>query len=133
MGTRVCLLSSFLLFRIRYVRYLMALWCMFFMSVLMLLVGIFRLVSFLMDFSCMAPLTPSVMVTRGLVFHPLFCKAFINGLYLACLCRRACYGNLSWQYVNSISWIVVVGDGFSSVWDWFGAPMMQGIYGLSLA
>ena len=45
----------------------MALRCMFFMSVLMLLVGIFRLVSFSMDFSCMAPLTPAVMVMRGLV------------------------------------------------------------------
>ena len=107
----------------------MALWCMFFMSVLMLLVGIFRLVSFSMDFSCMAPLTLAVMVMRGLLFHPLFCMAFISGSYLACLCRIACFGNLLWQYVTSISWIVVVGDGFSGVWDWFGAPRMQSISG----
>ena len=111
----------------------MALWCMLFMSVLMLLVGIFRLVSFSMDFSCMAPLTLAVMVMRGLVFHLLFCMAFISGSYLACLCRIACFGNLLWQYVTSISWIVVVGDGFSGVWDWVGAPMMQSISDLSLA
>ena len=36
----VCLLSKFLLFRTRYVRYLMALWCKFFMSDLMLEFGV---------------------------------------------------------------------------------------------
>ena len=32
-GTGFCLLSNFLLFRIRYVRYLMTLWCIFFMKI----------------------------------------------------------------------------------------------------
>ena len=40
------MLSSFLLFRIRLVRYLMAFWCKFFMRVLILVLGIFSLVSF---------------------------------------------------------------------------------------
>ena len=43
----------------------------------------------------MAPLTPAVMVMRGLVFHPLFCMVLINGSYLVCLCERACSGNMS--------------------------------------
>jgi hypothetical protein len=45
-GTGVCLLSSFLLFSTKYVRYLIAFWCMSFMSFLMLDLGIFKSVSF---------------------------------------------------------------------------------------
>ena len=87
-----------------------------FHSVLMLDFGILRLVSFLMDCSCIAPLTPAVIVMRGLVFHPLFWMLLISGSYLACLCVRACSGNLSWQYVNSMNWIVCVGEGDSRCW-----------------
>ena len=61
----------------------------------MLAFEILRLASFLMDCSCMAPLTPTVIVMRAFVFHPLFCMLLINGSYLACLCMRACSGNLS--------------------------------------
>ena len=68
--------------------------------------GILRLISCSMEFSWMAPLTPAVMVMRGLVFQPLFCSVVISGSYLACLCERACSGNLSWQYVNSMNCIV---------------------------
>ena len=50
----------------------MALRCIFFMRVLILAFGMFRLVSFSMECSCMAPLTLAVMVMRGLVLHPLF-------------------------------------------------------------
>ena len=32
---------------------------------------------------------------EGYVFHPLFCILLINGSYLACLCVRACSGNMS--------------------------------------
>ena len=67
----VCLLSSFLLLSTRYVRYLMAFWCMFFMRFLMLVFGRLRSVSLLMDCSCMAPLTPAVIVMRGFVNQPL--------------------------------------------------------------
>ena len=44
----------------------MAFSCIFFMRVLMLLFGIFSLVSFSMVCSWMAPLTPAVMVIKGL-------------------------------------------------------------------
>ena len=43
---------------------------------------------------------------EGLVLHTLFCTLFFNGPYLVCLCVRSCSGNLSWQYVNSMSCIV---------------------------
>ena len=46
--------------------------------------GIFRLISLLMECSCMAPLTFVVMVMRGLVFHLLFCMVLISGWYLVC-------------------------------------------------
>ena len=42
-----------------------------------------------------SPLTPAVMVMRGLVCHPLSCLALISGSYLLCLCVRAWSGNLS--------------------------------------
>ena len=111
----------------------MALWCRPFMRVLMLALGIFSLVSFSIECSCIAPLTPAVMVMRGLVFHPLFCIALINGSYLVCFCVMACYGNLSWQYVNSMSWTIVVGEGAIGVCVCFGAPIMHRMSGLSLA
>ena len=63
-----CLLSNFLLFRT------MALWCKFFMRILIWFSNIFRLVIFSMECSCMeemAPITLAMMVMRGLVFHPL--------------------------------------------------------------
>ena len=65
----VCLLSSFLLLRTKYVRYLMAFWCIFFMSDLILDFGSLSLSSCSMECSWMAPHTPAVIV-RGLVFHP---------------------------------------------------------------
>ena len=42
----------------------MAFWCIFFVRVLMLDFEISRLVSLLMDHSCIAPLTPVVIVMR---------------------------------------------------------------------
>ena len=81
----------------------------------------------------MAPLTPAMMVLRGLVFHPLFCMALIKGLYLVCLCVRAWSGYMSWQYVNSISWVVIEGDGDIDVCVWFGTPIRHSMSSLSLA
>ena len=46
---------------------------------------------------------------------------------------RACSGNLSWQYVNSMNCIVCVWEGNKGVSVWFGTPGMQRMYGLSLA
>ena len=96
--------------------------------------GIFRLFGFLMECSCIAPLTLALMVTRGLVSHPLVCIVLMSGLYLMCLCVRACSGYLSWQYVNSMNWVVSVGEGnIMGVCVWFGAPIMYRISGSSLA
>jgi hypothetical protein len=81
----------------------MAFWCMFFMRVLVQVLGTFSLISCSMEFLSIAPLTPTIMVMRGLVFHPLFCSVVISGSYLVCLCVQACSGNLSWQYVNSMN------------------------------
>ena len=74
----------------------------------MLVFGILRSASFSMDCSCIAPLTPAVIVIRGFVFQPLFRIVLINGSYFACFCVRACSGNPSWQYVNSMNCIVCV-------------------------
>ena len=41
------------------------------MSFFISLVGMFRVFSACIDGSCMAPLTPAVMVIRGLTFHPV--------------------------------------------------------------
>ena len=98
----------------------MAFSCIFFMRVLILCFGIFSLVSFSMECSWMAPLTPAVMVISGLTFQPLFCMLLISGSYLVCLWVRASFGNLSWQYVNSRNWIVWLGEGIMGVGVWLG-------------
>ena len=99
----------------------------------MLFFGIFSLVSWSMECSWIAPLTPTNMMIRGLIFHPLFSIVLISGSYLVCLCVRACSGNLSWQYVNSINWIVCLGEGSIGVCVWLGAPIMHIMSGLSVA
>ena len=91
-----CLLSSFILFNTKYVRYLMAFWCIFFMRLFMLVFGILRSSSFLMDSSCITPLIHVVMMISGFVFHPLLCATLISGSYLSWFCVMACSGNLSW-------------------------------------
>ena len=96
-----------------------------FMRVLMVGFGIFRSIILVMKCSCMALLTPIMMVMRGLVFHPFACMVLIGGSYLVCLCVRACSGYMSWQYVNSMSWIVSVGEGDIGVYVGFGAPIMH--------
>ena len=45
---------------------------MFFMRILMWVLGILRLVNCSIEFSCMVPLTPAVIVMRGLVSHLFF-------------------------------------------------------------
>ena len=95
--------------------------------------GLFSFVSLSMEWSCMAPLTPTVMVIRGLVFHPSFWMVLFSGSYLVCLCVRACLGNLSWQYVNSMNWTVWLGDGDMGSCVWFETPIMDRMSGLSLA
>jgi hypothetical protein len=50
-----------------------------------------------------------------------------------CLCVRASSGNLSWQYVNSMNWMVWLGEGNIGLCVWLGAPIMHIMPGLSLA
>jgi hypothetical protein len=113
----------------------MVLWCMSFIRFFMLDFGIFSYVSLSMECSCMPPLTPAMMVIRGLVLHPfyLFLMVLFSGPYLACLCVMACSGNLSWQYVISMNYIVWLGDGVVGTCVWFGAPIMHRMSSLSLA
>ena len=99
----------------------------------MLFFGIFSWASLWMECSCIAPLTPAVMVINGLVFQPWFHMVSINGSYLSCLWMRACSGNMSWQYVNSTSCIVGVGEGRIGVDMWVGAPSILRWSGLNLA
>ena len=94
---------------------------------------ILRFVNCSIDFSCIAPLTPAVMVMRGLVFHPLALSVVISGSYLVYLCVRACSGNLSWQYVSSMSCTVWLGEGSIGGCVWLVAPIMHIMSGLSLA
>lgn len=58
--------------------------------------GMVSLLSFSMECLCMARLTPAMTVMRGFTFHPLFCSVLISGSYLACMCSRACLGNMLW-------------------------------------
>ena len=43
--------------------------------------GILRLVGLLMKCPCIAPLTPAMMVIRGLVFQPLFFKRVVFSVF----------------------------------------------------
>jgi hypothetical protein len=61
----------------------------------MLVFGILRSAYFSMDCSCIAPLTPALIVIRGFIFQPLFRMALISGSYFACFCVSAYSGNLS--------------------------------------
>ena len=63
---------------------------MFFMRFFMLVFGISRSTSFVMDCSCIAPLTLVMIVIRGFIVHPLFRMALISGSYFVYLWERAC-------------------------------------------
>ena len=73
----------------------MAFWWMVFKRFLMMDFGIFNLVSFSMECSCMAPLTPAVMVMMRLVLSkPSFWMVLFSESYLACFCVMACSGSI---------------------------------------
>jgi hypothetical protein len=83
----------------------------------MLFFGIFSLVSWSMKCSCMAPLTPAVMVMTSV----FVCEGFL------------------WEFVVTICefdklyCVVGGGQGSIGVWVWLGAPIMHIMSGLSLA
>ena len=66
---------------------------------------------------------PSFLLYHGLNHH----------VYLVCLCVRSCFGNLLWQYVNTMKWIVSVGEGDIGVCVWFGLRLYIGCPCLNLA
>ncbi len=80
-----------------------------------------------------SPLTHGVIVMRGLIFHPFFLMALMKGSSLVCFCVMACFGNLSWQYVNSMNFTVYVCEDGKGMGVWIGAPIMQRMSVLSLA
>ena len=110
----------------------MAFWCKFFMSVLMLDFGNLSLSYCSMECSWMAPLTPAVIMMRGLVFHPLWCMLFISESYLVCLCVLTCSRNLLWQYVNSMNCTMWFGEGDIGVCIWLGPLSIHRMSGLNL-
>jgi hypothetical protein len=76
------LLSSFPLSNIKYGRYLMAIWCYCFMSVLTSILGIYLNCSnSLVGCSWMAPPTWTVIVTRELTCHHVVLSACTSELY----------------------------------------------------
>lgn len=50
-----------------------------------------------------------------------------SGSYLMCLCSKACSWNLSWHYVNSMSWSVIDGEGVMGKERWLGPSIMHGM------
>jgi hypothetical protein len=59
-------------------------------------------IEFIIENSCMATLTPIVIMMKGFTFQPLFWQVLISGSYLVCLCLRAWLRNMFWQYVNLV-------------------------------
>ena len=95
-----CLLSCFLLFGIRYVWYWMAIWCKCFISLLISFLGILIFFSSnsLIGCSWITPLTPVVMVMRGLTCQHNVLSVCMSGLYLVVFFTL--YG--IWEYVVAI-------------------------------
>ena len=69
----------------------MALWCIFFIRVCMFDFGMFSLATFLMECSCMAPLTPPLLMM------------LISGSYLVCYSCEGVVGESIMTNVNSMS------------------------------
>ena len=57
------------------------------------------------------PLTPDVMVMRGLTCRPVVLSVCMSGLYLAAFSPCAVFENLLWQQVNSMNCMVFDGVG----------------------
>ena len=67
-GMGSCLLSSFLLFIIRYIRYLIAIWCISFMVLSIIGRGLRRSFKRFMLLLCMPPHTHVEMTVRGATY-----------------------------------------------------------------
>jgi hypothetical protein len=89
----------------------------------MLVFGILRLGSLLMDCSSIAPLTTVVIVIRGVIFQPLFHIVLISGSYFACFCVRACSGHFTHEplHLHGIDKIM-----FHGHLDYCQKPLLEG-------
>ena len=50
-----------------------------------------------------------------------FCIALMNGSYFLCFCVIACFGNLSWQYVNSMNSMRLLTTTISAPLSWISS------------
>ena len=90
--------------------------------------------SFFIDGICVVPLAPATITMSGATFQPLVMMLFVSGWYFMNFLSRVSVANLSLQYVNSMSCMVISGVGvFLGGWWWLcGWPMMHSMSGLSL-
>jgi hypothetical protein len=66
---------------------------MSFIGLIFLFFGMFRLFNFIIECSCMAPLTPTVILISGLTFPPLCFRVSISGSHFLLLASMA----VSWN------------------------------------
>jgi hypothetical protein len=127
-STGGCLLSNFLLFNIKYLRYWMAFWCRCLISVLISLLGNLSFSKSLIKCLWIAPLTPVVIVMRGLTCHPTVLSVWMSGLYFAVFI----YVCVIWE---SITAKCECNELYDNWWGWLlvGAPSTHSMYGMSLA
>jgi hypothetical protein len=97
-GRSVCLLSSFLLLGMRYVRYVMVFRCIFSHESFNEVLGMLRSLDFFIKCSCVTPLTLAMMVMRGFTFHLLFLRVFISESHLVCFMSKG----LLWVSIMAI-------------------------------
>lgn len=67
----------------------MTFWCTFFIRLSIVVFGVFILLSFIIECSCMAPLTPTVIMISALTFHPLCLRVSISGSHFLHLALMA--------------------------------------------
>jgi hypothetical protein len=103
------------------------------MRVLMLDFGILRLMSFLMECLCMAPLTPAMHGDEGVYFPSVVLHGINWWVIFGVFMLGAWYRNLSRQYVDSMNWTVYMGEENIGVCLWFGALTMHRMYCLSFS
>lgn len=70
----------------------MTFWCMSFIRLLIIVFGMFILFSFTIECSCMAPLTPTIIIISGLAFPPLCFRVSISGSHFLHLASMAVSG-----------------------------------------
>jgi hypothetical protein len=134
-GGSGCFFSTSLLVSMMCIRYLIALWCMFFNVFFVFAIFILRGLWWGCIFVswCMAPQAPVVMTIRGAIIHSLFLMFSIRDAYLVSFSMIFSGTNLLLQYVNSINWMVIYGvgcvEGVLSC-GWFST---SNIFGFSLA